>query len=109
MYVYLFAARTRFSGAEQIAPAPLDCRNQINIDFPFIDLLRVYSFSIYLSPSTSLSHPLSTSFVSVVNNKVHVLTVRHGINHSLIGKSQRANTVARDRQIHGSSKSVAVT
>lgn len=71
-------------------PGPLDYRNQINIDFPFTDLLRVLSLSLH--PSLSPSRPPSTSFVSAVNNRAHVLIVRHGINHSLIGKSRRANT-----------------
>lgn len=59
---------------------------------------------LFLTLSLSPTHPLDFFRFRCKQAGAHVPTVRHGINHSLIGKSQRANTVADGRQIRGTGK-----
>lgn len=124
-------AYTLFEPNKLPAPSALDYRNQINVDFPasrssifsglacsacvslppfLLSFLPVSHspVSVPLAPllfrTPSLTHPLDFFRFRCKQAGAHVPTVRHGINHSLIGKSQRANTVADGRQIRGTGK-----
>lgn len=132
MYIYFPRRGVHAFRAKQITRSlrALDYRNQINVDFPasrssifsglacsacvslppFLSFLSVSHspVSVPLAPllflTLSPTHPLDFFRFRCKQAGAHVPTVRHGINHSLIGKSQRANTVADGRQIRGTGK-----